>query len=181
MIEDAVLIWRLKSGSKDALRRIYEKYKDDLLKLAIVLAKDVNIAEDVVHDVFVNFAGSVAGIRPAGDLKRYLMTCVANRIRNIKRGNQRHRESGLNEADRAVCSREPPEHWAILSEELRLLSEAIAQIPYEQREAITLHVHGRMTFREIAGVQKTSINTVQGRYRYGIEKLRSVLNSEGSQ
>jgi hypothetical protein len=34
MMEDRLLIWKFKRGSPDALRRIYEKYKNDLLKLA---------------------------------------------------------------------------------------------------------------------------------------------------
>jgi len=37
MLEDKILIWKFKCGSRDALRRIYENYKKDLLKLATVL------------------------------------------------------------------------------------------------------------------------------------------------
>ena len=81
MIEDQLLIWKFKLGDKDALRRIYAKYKNDLLKLAVALLGDVNPAEDVVQDVFVRFAQSSERIRPAGNLRKYLLTCVANRIR----------------------------------------------------------------------------------------------------
>jgi hypothetical protein len=35
-----------------------------------------------------------------------------------------------------------------------------------------------LPFRRIAKLQETSVNTVKGRYRYGINKLRSLLNSE---
>jgi len=65
-----------------------------------------------------------------------------------------------------------------LSEKLELLSNAMAQIPYEQREVIGLYMQGGMTFRQIAKVQNASINTIQGRYRYGLNKLRSILNSD---
>jgi len=54
----------------------------------------------------------------------------------------------------------------------------MACLPYEQREVITLRIEANMTFRRIAALQRTSISTVNGRYRYGIEKLRSLLNSE---
>lgn len=37
-----------------------------------------------------------------------------------------------------------------------------------------------MKFREIAAMQATSINTIKSRYRYGLEKLRSILNSEAN-
>ena len=55
---------------------------------------------------------------------------------------------------------------------------ALEQLPYEQREVVTLRMEADMTFRQIAALQQASINTVQGRYRYGLAKLRSLLNGE---
>jgi len=177
MVEDRLLIWKFKLGNRDALRRIYEKYKNDLLKLAIALVNDTYAAEDVVQEVFVNFAQSAAKIQPGGNLKKYLATCVANRIRNRKRDQLRHGTAGVN-VECAIYDGQRPEKWAILSEELELLNSAMAQIPYEQREVVGLYMQGGMTFRQIAKVQNASINTIQGRYRYGLNKLRSILNSE---
>jgi RNA polymerase sigma-70 factor (ECF subfamily) len=178
MVEDRLLIWKFKLGNRDALQRIYEKYKNDLLKLAVALANDINTADDVVQDVFVGFAQSADKIQLHGNLKKYLITCVANRFRNLIRDQQRHETSGIDDFDRAISDVNRPEQWAILSEELKLLSNAMAQIPYEQREVVTLYMQGDMTFRQIAKIQNASINTVQGRYRYGLNKLRSILNSE---
>ncbi len=178
MVEDKLLIWKFKHGDKDALQRLYEKYKNDLLKLAIALVNDVSTAEDVVQDVFVVFARSADKIQLRGNLKKYLITCVANQIRNQIRDQQRHKTSGINELDWAVSDINRPDQWAILSEELERLRNALAQIPYEQREVVTLYMQGNMTYRQIAKIQNTSINTVQGRYRYGLNKLRSILNSE---
>ena len=178
IVEDKLLIWRFKLGSTDALRRIYEKYKDDLLKLAVTLVNDPNVAEDVVHDVFVSFAQSAQRIRPRGSLKSYLMTSVANRIRNRKRDRQRHETSDIDDSDCVLADARLPEQWAILSEELELLSNAMAQLQYEQREVIGLYMQGGMAFRQIAKAQNASINTVQGRYRYGLNKIRSMLNGK---
>ena len=178
MVEDRLLIWKFKLGNRDALRRIYEKYKNDLLKLAVALTNDVNTAEDVVQDVFVSFAQSAVKIQTSGNLKKYLATCVANRIRNLKRDQQRHEAIGIDDSDCVTSEAKRPEQWAILSEEMELLSKAMAQIPYEQREVIGLYMQGGMTFRQIAKVRNASINTIQGRYRYGLNKLRSILNSD---
>ena len=40
MLEDKLLIWRLKHGSRHALCRIYEKYRDDMLRIAAGLLKE---------------------------------------------------------------------------------------------------------------------------------------------
>jgi len=56
LIEDRLLIRRFNAGDMDALRRIYEKYKLDLLSVAGALLNCPAAVEDVLHDVFVGFA-----------------------------------------------------------------------------------------------------------------------------
>ena len=71
-----------------------------------------------------------------------------------------------------------PVQLVIDSEELRKLRAALTELPYEQREAIVLRLHGNLRFRQIAKMQKVSTKTVQSRYRYGLDKLRSSMNGE---
>jgi RNA polymerase sigma-70 factor (ECF subfamily) len=113
-----------------------------------------------------------------GNLKNYLITSTLNCVRNKRRDSKRRRLQNLDEAENIPSVARRPDQWAVLSEHLERLSGAMASLPYEQREVITLRFEENMTFRQIADLQKTSISTVNGRYRYGIEKLRSLLNSE---
>lgn len=46
MLADKLLIWKLKRGSLDALRQVYDKYKNDLLKVAVSLTGDVGRSGD---------------------------------------------------------------------------------------------------------------------------------------
>jgi RNA polymerase sigma factor (sigma-70 family) len=179
MLEDKLLIWKIKHGSSDALRRIYDKYKNDLLALAVSLSNsnDVSLSEDVVHDVFVSFAQRAVRLELRGSLKSYLSTCVANRVRELGRLERRR----ANRHDKAAIFRqdsERPDELAMSVEELHRVGDALIQLPYEQREVILLRLHSGLTFRGIAKSQGTSISTVQGRYRYGLQKLQSMLNSE---
>lgn len=178
MLEEKLLIWRFRHGNAEAFERIYAKHKNDLLKLAVVLVADVHTAEDIVHDVFVHVAQTRDSIRMNGNLKGMLAAAVVNRLRNYRRDRQRQRRRAETKAGAPVADAERPEQWAVLSEQLQRLRRAMAQLPYEQREAVALHVGAEMTFPEIARLQEVSVNTVQGRCRYGLEKLRSLLNSE---
>ena len=178
MIEDKLLIWRFRHGSSIALCRIYKKYKNNLLRLAAALSNNTSAAEDIVHDCFVSLAQSPQKLRLNGNLKGYLATCVANRVRNANKARQRQETVGLNETELVASNLNRPEQWIICSEQLRLLNNALAQLPFEQREAVSLHLQGEMKFKAIAELQNVSINTVQSRYRYGLDKLRSLLNSE---
>ncbi|MHC4534998.1 MAG: RNA polymerase sigma factor [Planctomycetota bacterium] len=176
MVEDNILVWKFNRGSKDALRRIYEKFKDDLLGLAITLLKDRNLAEDVVHDVFVSFAGTVGSFHLSGSLKGYLSTCVANCARDRNRLRS-PRLAWPDVVETTISNSDGPIENAIGIEESGELQDILARLPYEQREIIVLHLHHDMRFREIARALGISINTVQSRYRYGLDKLRSIMNS----
>lgn len=177
LMEDRLLVFKCKQGSRDALRRIYEKYRDYLLILAVALCHNENTAEDAVHDTFVVFAERLEKFELTGSLRAYLATCVANRVRDLMRSRQMQTVPLEKNCSAALDSNEPG-RTIICSEELQQLSSALAKLPYEQREAIALHIHGQMRFKAIAKSLGTSVNTVKGRYRYGIAKLRSILNSE---
>ncbi len=178
MLEDKLLVWRFKRGNREAFCRIYEKYRDDLLRLAVSLLNESGTAEDVVHDVFTSFIRSSGQFELTGSLRGYLATCVANRARNVNRASRRQQNVGLDKAGQKASDCKRPDQWITCSEELQQLSNALAQLPYNQRETITLHLQAGMKFREIAEFQEVPTKTAQSRYRCGLDKLRSLLNSE---
>lgn len=177
MLEDERLIWKLKRGDKQALRCIYEKYKDNLLTIAVSLLHDSYAAEDVLHDVFVSFATRIGHLQLHGSLQKYLVTSVVNRVRDKFR---KKRPLGVGDDYLGAISSgsDSPEKEVILNEQSLLLADALAKLPLEQRETIILHLKAGMKFREIAKMHGTSISTVQGRYRYGLNKLRNILNGD---
>ncbi|MEN6337529.1 MAG: RNA polymerase sigma factor [Phycisphaerales bacterium] len=171
-------MWRLRRGNAEALRRIYEKYRDDLLRLAVSLSNDAAAAEDIVHDVFTAFIRQARQIRLTGSLKAYLATCVANRARNVNRATRTRRAAPLDEAAGVLSDVGRPDQWVVCSEELRHVAGALAALPCEQREAITLHLQAGMKFREIAQFQHVPLKTALSRYRCGLLKIRSLLDGE---
>jgi RNA polymerase sigma-70 factor (ECF subfamily) len=175
MWEDELLKLRFKAGSIGALQRIYEKYRDYLLTLAMALVNDGATAEDVVHDVFVSFAQSNATFRVHGSLRAYLATCVVNRVRDQMRARKR-RGLPLEEDLPLDSDFDPPDMRILSDERSRLVARALARLPDEQRETITLHLNGQLKLREIAKLQNIPLTTVRGRYRHAIERLRSILN-----
>ena len=174
MLEEKRLIRELKRGNKEALHQIYMEYKDSLLTIATALLHDNHAAEDVLHDVFVSFAGMVGGLQLRGSLRSYLTTSVVNRVRDTYR-KKRHHMLELDDARQVAGDSGDPEKSAILDERLGHVADALAQLPFEQRETIVLHLNGRMKFKEIALMQGIPISTVQGRYRYVLGKLRAML------
>lgn len=178
MLEDELLKWKFRRGSREALARIYEKYLDSMLTLAMGLLNDVSEAEDVVHDVFISFARTSPRFRLGGSLSGYLATCVVNRVRDRQRRRCRQRIFCRDAKSCVSGEQQSPDETVIFTEQAGRLSEVIAELPEEQREVVLLRLTADMKFRDIARLQEVSINTVQGRYRYGLNRLRTMLNGE---
>jgi len=177
MIEDALLVWKLKCGDADALTRVYLAHKDQLLGLAISLSGDRATAEDALHDVFVTLASTARSLRIRTNLRAYLSACIANRIRNVQRRSNR-------QVDDEILATRPdeissgPDQAAMVADETARVGQALKELPDEQCEVIVLHLQGGLTFKAIAEALGISINTVQSRYRYGLERLRTLLKGE---
>jgi len=76
------------------------------------------------------------------------------------------------------------ESWLIVPEGSRepndlaeQLQAALVRLPQPQREVIVMKIYRRKTFLEISGLLGLSQNTVASRYRYGMEKLRTLLEN----
>jgi RNA polymerase sigma-70 factor (ECF subfamily) len=177
-MEDKLLAWELHRGNRKALCRIYEKYKKYLLRIAAGLLNDTVAAEDAVQDVFTNMVRSAGKYRITTSLKVYLATCVANKARDIYRSQTKNKAEDLDHIPQVVCQYRRPEQWIILNEQFTRATEAVGQLPLRQKEAVILRVQGGLKFREIAKLQQTSIKTVISRYRYGLDKLRSIMNDK---
>ncbi len=175
MHEAKDLIKRFGQGDVQALRGMYDRFRHDMMTLAMALLRDGQGAEDAVHEVFVRLLASQHKILIRGNLRSYLLTAVANTCRDM-----------ISRKGRAVAKNEPsgerwqpaPEETVVLSEQQERLARALEQLPYEQREVLVLRTFGDLKFKAIAKSQGASINTVQGRYRYGLEKLRSLLGEK---
>jgi len=178
MIEDRILIWRFNRGDPAALCRIYEKYRAPLLKVATALLNDRSSTEDVLHDVFVDFAQTVGRFQLRGSLKGYLSICVANRARDRNRTMQRRVAVSIDDIGIHPTGSDSPERLVMTRELAGRLDAAMGLLPEEQREILVLHLQSKLPFREIARLREISINTAMSRYRYGLEKIRSALNGE---
>lgn len=176
-MEDRYLVFQCKRGSRKCLARIYGKYKHDLMRLAMALLNDAGAAEDVVHDVFVQFARGLEGFRLTGSLKGYLMSCVANRARNCNRAQRAAARASIGSLGCRDFAPSPGERIES-SEELLRLADALEKLSYEQREVAALHLYGQMSFRAIGKRLEIPVSTAKSRYQHGLIKLRRLVDSE---
>jgi len=175
-LSDKQLLKKARQGDEESLRLIYLGHKDRLFTIARALLHDRDLAEDIVQDVFVAFARGLKDLRLRGSLGAYLSVSVCNRARDIIRARVR-REGKLEAAIEPQEGTDSPETVASHAEAIEQLREALQSVPLEQREVLLLRTQAGLTFKEIAKRQGTGVNTAQGRFRYGVSKLRLVFET----
>ena len=175
MLEDQILWWRSKHGSRRAFDLIYQKYVNMMLAVAMHLLGNAGDAEDVVHEVFASLVEAPQTIELRGSLKGFLAVCAANKSRDLLR---RRKLAPAGREDRVPPDHDEPLELVIRSEQILRLRDALRRLPYEQQEVITLHIHAGLTFRALARALQVPLGTVQSRYRYGLNNLRMELERE---
>jgi RNA polymerase sigma-70 factor (ECF subfamily) len=69
-------------------------------------------------------------------------------------------------------------HGGTVQEKSDWLRAAIHTLPVEQRDVVALKIDGELTFGEIGAALGISPNTAASRYRYALEKLRTMAPRE---
>lgn len=175
--DDASLAHRIRSGDREALGELYDRYASVALATALRVVGDRDQAEDVVHDAFVAVWRKIDRYDGArGSLRSWLLTVVRNRAIDRIRTNRPSIDVGDADAQSLLRSGPNPT-W---EEAVRRLSAAdvraaLEALPEEQRTAIELAYFGGHTYREIATITGVPQGTANGRLRLALGKLREAL------
>lgn len=130
-------------------------------------------AEDVLQEVFFRLVKYSHRLRLVHDVRAFAFRSARNeasRFLQRKIHGEQAIQPGAGFAESLCRTYSVPDG---LSE--HAVAVALAQIPDEQREVIILRIFEGLSFTEIAAVSGQSINTVASRYRYGIEKMRALM------
>lgn len=166
----------ISNSGLNGFEKAYMAHKDRLLTLAAAIVGDKVLAEDVVHDVFLNLAKDPARLEDLDNPGGYLTVAARNRAISLLR--VRQRRADLVESASAAGSGKraaDPGERAAQTEESRTLLRLVNELPQSEREAVALRIWGELGFREIAQIQGATASTVHSRYRQALEKLRLAL------
>lgn len=170
-MKDRKLIERARNGDKDALDEIVIRYYDDIYRFCLYMTGEEQDSYDISQEVFLRFFSYMNSYRHR-NLKGYLLIIARNLCRDYFRRRSRENETGF--PDGLEEKTDP-----IGSVELELLmNRLLGQLPCEQREVIILRIREEFKFKEIVGITGDSLSTVKSRYRLGIARMRSLLESE---
>jgi RNA polymerase sigma-70 factor (ECF subfamily) len=180
------LLDRARSGDARAFEQLALEVERPLFRHAArMLGQDD--AEDCVQDALLS-AWKSMGSFEGTSFRAWVFRIVTNRALDRLRSLKRHPELPLDpplENDDSVRWAEPaapgPElaDLAADREALRVVEDALATIPAEQRAVLLLRDVEGFAYEEIAAITSTEIGTVKSRIHRGRLAVRNILVSRG--
>jgi RNA polymerase sigma-70 factor (sigma-E family) len=155
-----------------AVTAIYTTHYRSLVRLAVLLVRDVATAEEVVQDSFI--AMHTAWRRDTEKALSYLRQSVVNRSRSVLR----HRMVVDKNAPKPAPDMPSAEQGAISLLERSAVIAALRTLPPRQREALVLKFYADLSEAQIAAAMGISRGAVKSHTARGVAALRVVLEVE---
>ena len=184
VLDDEELMQRLQYRDLAAFRALYERYGNLVYSTCLRVVRDNQIAEDMVQEIFLRIWRKPDSFAPQrGRFVTWLTSVTRNRaVDEIRSRNRRfrHETASPEEQERELPGKETndPALTAEMSDQRRLILNAMADLPAEQREVIELAYFGGLTQQEISERLSQPLGTVKTRIRLGMQKLRVALTPE---
>jgi RNA polymerase sigma-70 factor (ECF subfamily) len=150
------------------LEEIYRQHRRPLFLTAWNVLRCPSLAEDAVHSAFVRLAGLAVLPR---DRKLYAFRAVRNAAIDLARVRGRRLELPFDQDDAQPLYSVPTTD----DDSLVAAQAALMRLDDRSRETVELHLHGGLTFQEIAGLCDEPLQTVAARYRRALDKIREFL------
>lgn len=180
-LRDDDLIALYVEGNDKAFDIVLDRYKDRLFSYIFFIVKDQEMSEDIFQETFIKAIVTIKNGRYTANGKFYnWMTRIAHNLifdhfRSEKNDNTMSCEGSeydlLNNANLCDDNIETDMINMQIIEDLRRMVE---RLPQNQREIVMMRFYGDLSFKEIAELTGTSINTALGRMRYAILNLRKM-------
>jgi RNA polymerase sigma-70 factor (sigma-E family) len=161
-------------GVARAVTAIYTTHYRSLVRLAVLLVRDVATAEEVVQDSFIAMHAAWRRLRDTEKALSYLRQSVVNRSRSVLR----HRMVVDKNAPKPAPDMPSAEQGAISLLERSAVIAALRTLPPRQREALVLKYYADLSEAQIATAMGISRGAVKSHTARGVAALRVVLELE---
>ncbi len=180
--EDEQLIMRVAAGDRRAFETLYDRYAATVFGVTMKMLGDRELAEDAVQEIFWRVWKRAASFDRSRAFAPWLFGIAHNYTIDELRRRRVRPQQVFEDEEHPILSDIPDEtdvgEAAVLTDQRRIVLEALDQLPEEQRQALLLAYFGGLTQQEIAQKLGNPLGTVKTRMRLGLQKLRTLLQAQ---
>ena len=181
-VDDDRLVRLFVAGDPSAMESLYSKYRSQVYSW-LVHTVGLEDAGDVHQEAWLRVVRSASSYR-GGNFRAWLWRIVRNlaidRSRLARPQVSLDEPLGAAEDGETALDMLESEAASVLErmeerERAEFLRKEIMALPQPQREVVLLRVDAEMTFAEIAALTGAPLNTVLGRMRHAVGKLKTAM------
>lgn len=148
-------------GDEEAFVKLYERYRDRMVRFARRLVGEQALAEEAAQDVFLKLYQSRDRYVTKSRFSTFLYRIATNHCLNIRaRHEHKLTDRSVVAEDQARTEADQPE--TVQRGELRAaLGAALAELPDNQRAALVLCHYEGMSYKEAAAITGTSVSAIK--------------------
>jgi len=164
------LVEGLINKNEKSLLHLIQNYQDQIFRLCIGFVHNVNDAEELTQDVFIEAYNKILTFRQEAKLSTWLYRIAVNKSLNLLRKNKRN---AIFKSISSLLSHDKPEidfpdqmqkhplQLIEMKEDAAILYAAIDSLPENQKTAFTLNKYEDMSYKEIAKLMDLSLSAVE--------------------
>lgn len=179
-IEQQALIERVLQGDTEAFGAIVDHYNTLMMRTALLIVGDRDIAADAVQDALIQAWQHLSSLRETGSFRPWLMRIVVNQCISYKRKVARTavfvRQSLADQSTQLAADIADDQKGRL--ERDWDLAETVKKLPPKQQAVIMLHYYQGMTLPSMAKALQISENTLKKRIQAALNNLRQVLRPD---
>lgn len=177
MESDVALVMDIRDGNKKALGKLVERHKKSAFRMALGLVGNKDDAFDISQEAFLRVYRSANTYDESQPFAPWFYTIIANLSRTWLRRRSR-RDNKMVDVDDVswlLVDERTPEQAIIKKEMVAQLRQALKELPFDDREIITLQHFRGMSYDEIAQLLGIPKGTVMSRLYYARKKLATLM------
>lgn len=188
MASDRELIAAFQAGRQEAFEQIVLRHQVGLINFFYRFLGDRERAEDYTQEVFLRLYLHADRYVPTAKLTTYLYHIAKNLCLDDLRRRKRQgpmqsidheTQEGYSLRDELIAEEETPSDQLEGKDRERIVQEALAKLPEEQRLVVVLSEIRGMKYKEIAEILEIPVGTVKSRMHTAMHKLREILEQKG--
>ncbi len=178
--DEASVIARCQRGDQDALKELFERYRQKVYRIAYGVVREREEALDIVQEVFIKLFHSIKQFKGKSQFYTYLyrmaMNTALDHSRRMKRASplSQAEEQGFQPSD---DSEKRPDRIFDRKELEERLRQAINRLSPDQRAVLIFREVEGLSYQEIAEAVGCSLGTVMSRLHYGRKRIQEFLKN----
>lgn len=159
-----------KTGDDEAFRRLYERRRRDVYRMAFGLTGDRHLADDATQELFLRLHSRRGEFTPRAKFSTFLYGMTRNVVSELKRRTRAEPLGAVDDQATVAPSTGEDETTA----KLKRLSALLNRLPDRQREVVALRFLQGLSVTETATVMGCEAGTVKSHLHWAMRTMRDL-------